>query len=74
MDCPMLEYCQMDHLEQTSVIFYRNSYIFINEKSFETVICEMAAICLDLNVLKCWWRKYALLNCSISVSYDGWYG
>ena len=29
----------------------RNSYIFIHENAFECVVCEMAAICLGINVL-----------------------
>ena len=28
----------------------RNSYIFIQENAFENVVCEMASICLGLNV------------------------
>ena len=32
--------------------FNRNSYILVPENSFENVIWKMAAICLDLNVLK----------------------
>ena len=31
----------------------RNSYIFIHENAFECVVCEMAAICLGINVLTC---------------------
>ena len=31
--------------------FNRNSYIFIQENAFENVACEMASICLGLNVL-----------------------
>ena len=31
--------------------FNRNSNIFIQENTFENVICEMASICLGLNVL-----------------------
>ena len=30
----------------------RNSGIFIQENAFENVVCEMASICLGLNVLK----------------------
>ena len=30
----------------------RNSYIFIQENALENVVCEMASICLGLNVLK----------------------
>ena len=35
---PMLEYCQLGPWE---------------ENAFENVVCEMASICLGLNVLKC---------------------
>ena len=31
--------------------FYRNSYIFIQENVFESVVCKITAICLGLNVL-----------------------
>ena len=31
--------------------FKRNAYVFIQENEFENVVCEMAANCLDLNVL-----------------------
>ena len=31
----------------------RNSYIFIQENAFENGVCEMASICLGLNVLIC---------------------
>ena len=31
--------------------FNRNSNIFIQENAFENVVCEMASICLGLNVL-----------------------
>ena len=32
--------------------FNRNLNIFIQENAFENVVCKMASICLDLNVLK----------------------
>ena len=32
--------------------FNRNSNIFIQENAFENVVCEMASICLGLNVLR----------------------
>ena len=32
--------------------FNRNSYNFIQENAFENVVCEMASICLGLNLLK----------------------
>ena len=32
--------------------FNRNSNIFIQENALENVVCEMASICLDLNVLR----------------------
>ena len=30
----------------------RNSNIFIQENVFENIVCQMASICLGLNVLK----------------------
>ena len=41
---PMLKYCYLDHKEQISVIFTWNSNIFIQENTFESIVCEMAAI------------------------------
>ena len=32
-------------------ILIKNWYIFIEENAFENVVCEMASICLGLNVL-----------------------
>ena len=50
---PMLEYYYLDPKEQISWNFTHTfySYIFIKENAFESVICEMVAICLTLNVL-----------------------
>ena len=41
--------------------FYPNSNIFIQENAFENVVCEIASICLGLNMLKhitysVWWN------------------
>ena len=47
----MLEYCQLDSWEQSQRNFNWNSNIFIQENAFENVVCEMASICLGLNVL-----------------------
>ena len=44
-----MEYCQSDPQEQTSV--NRNSYIFIEENEFGTVVGKMATICLYIIVL-----------------------
>ena len=41
---PMLAHCQLDHLERTSVKFYQNSNIFIQEYAFENVVCKNADI------------------------------
>ena len=42
---PMRDYRQLDPWEQKfSEIFIQNSYIFIQEKAFEQVVCKMAAI------------------------------
>ena len=30
---------------------YRNWYIFIHENPFENIVCEVAAMCLGVNVL-----------------------
>ena len=40
----VLEYCQLDYKEQTSVIFNRNSDIFFHDNALEGVVCEMAFI------------------------------
>ena len=44
---PMLEYCQLDSKEQTSVKFWSN--FFIQENAFESVDCEMAAFEVQIN-------------------------
>ena len=41
---PMLEYCQLDHWEQTSVKFKSQFNQFVGEIAFENVVCEVAAI------------------------------
>ena len=41
---PMLEYCWLDPQEQTSMKFYRNWYIFIQENPFWNIVWKMAAI------------------------------
>ena len=41
---PMLDYCLLDPEEQSSMIIIRNSYVFVQENAFETVVCEMASI------------------------------
>ena len=40
---PLLEYCQFEPQEQTSVKF-ESKYIFIQENACENVVCEKAAI------------------------------
>ena len=41
---PMLGYSQLDPYEQISVKFwFKKSNIFIQEKAFESAVCEMAA-------------------------------
>ena len=30
----------------------QNSYVFVQKNAFENVVCEMAAICLGLNVFR----------------------
>ena len=41
---PMLDYCQFEPLEQTSVKFKSEFNIFIQENVLENVVCEMASI------------------------------
>ena len=41
---PMLEYCQLDSCEQTSVKLESKYNFFIHEKRSENIVCEMAAI------------------------------
>ena len=41
---PVLEYCEFDPWEQTSVKFYSKFKNFIEENAFENVVCKMAAI------------------------------
>ena len=38
----------------------RNPYIFVRENAFENVVCEMSAICLDLNVLSITWQHVVI--------------
>ena len=38
---PMMKYCELDPLEQTSVKKFRKSYIFIQDNTFENVVWEM---------------------------------
>ena len=40
----MLEYSQFEPQERNKLQWNRNSYIFIQETSFENVVCEMATI------------------------------
>ena len=41
---PMLGYCQLDHLEQTSWNVDQNTTLFIHENTYENIVCEMTAI------------------------------
>ena len=41
---PMLDYCQLDPCEHTSMKIYQNTAIFIEENARENVVCEMASI------------------------------
>ena len=41
---PMLEYCQLDAEEQSSIKFNHNLNIFIHQNAFESVVCEIVAI------------------------------
>ena len=63
---PMLEYCQfVPNKLQWNI--KRNPHIFIQENTFENVVCEMAAFFLGLSVLKGRpgdrhiWRYYPVL-------------
>ena len=47
----MLEYCWIDPRNQLQWNFNLYQNIFIQENAFECVVCEMASICLGLNVL-----------------------
>ena len=50
---PMLEYCQLDPEEQTSVKFYIEIHNFIKKDPFQVVVWKKAVILsLRLNVLK----------------------
>ena len=46
--------------------FNRNSNIFIQENAFEIVVCEMASICLSLNVLQ--QNFYNLHQCYVNLA------
>ena len=53
---PMLQYCKLNPLEQPSVNFNRNLYIFIQENAFQIVVRELAAIlsrplCVNVDIL-----------------------
>ena len=41
---PMLDYCQLDPQEQTSMTFWSKYKLFIHENASENIVCEMAAI------------------------------
>ena len=41
---PMLDYCEIVPLEQTSVNCKRNAYIFMQENACQSVVFEMASI------------------------------
>ena len=41
---PMMTYCQLDHKEHISIKYHLNSKVFIQENSFENILCEMATI------------------------------
>ena len=38
----MLDYCQLDPKEQTSVKFYSKYKTFIYENEFENIVCEVS--------------------------------
>ena len=40
----MLEYCNLNPWEQTSVKYFRNLYTVIQENAFENVVWKMAAV------------------------------
>ena len=58
--------------------FNRNSKLFIQDNALEDVVCEMASICLDLNVLslstirsharKSWWWRYVKRSLRADIS------
>ena len=54
---PMLIYCKLNPLEQTSLKFELNALTFLEEIAFENVICKMSAIlfwpqCVNTSILK----------------------
>ena len=50
---PMQENCELNHPRWN---INRNSNIFIQENALEKVVCEMASICLGLNVLRHYYK------------------
>ena len=54
---PVLDYCKLDLNFQWN--FNKNSYIFIKENAFETVVCEVAAI---LSRLQCVQHIFILIE------------
>ena len=49
---PVLEYCEFDLWEQTSVKSLSKLIHFVEENSFENVVCEMSAILPRLQYVK----------------------
>ena len=71
---PMLPYCQLDPKEHFSVKFYLK--FFIQGNVFDNVVCKMAVICPDLNVLKTWhvWLCTTIYYCTKDRAYAyQWY-
>ena len=62
---PMLSYCQLDPKEQTSLIFNRNTNLFINQNASENIVCEMATILSRGRWVKVW-------TCSLISALELW--
>ena len=59
---PMLEYCQLDHKDNLQWNCKWKSYIFIQENTFENVVCKISAI----------WPRLQYINTTRPEQY-GWY-
>ena len=62
----MLDYCQLDPQEQTSMnFFYQNRKCFIHENACKDIVCEMMVILSRGTKIK--FKPFLTLRC------DGWY-
>ena len=83
---PMLGYCQLDPLEQTSVKFQSKYKIFTHGNASENIVCEMAAIypkgwvnmfnrtnVINAELMDNVTRTVALCNRQIELEYLSWW-